>query len=124
MDPKKMANNLATGRIVFGIAFMAAPALTGRVWIGSDAQLAGPRVLTQAIGARDLTMGLGALIAMRRGKPVRGWFEAISLTDALDFACALAAGDRIPPACRVAVLALAGSSAAQAAYAASGVDDS
>ena len=119
-----MARSVAAARIVFGIAFMAAPGLTGRVWIGRDADRPGVRLLTQAIGARDLTMGLGALRAMSSDKPARGWFEAISLTDAFDFACGLLAGDRIPPAARATVLALAGGSAAQAAYAASGVDES
>jgi hypothetical protein len=124
VDAKQMARAVVGGRIVFGAAFIALPGLTGRVWIGRDAQRPAVKVLTQAIGARDLTMGLGALIAMGRGKPARGWFEAISLTDALDFTCGLAAGDRIPAGSRAAVLALAGASAAQSAYAATGVDDS
>jgi hypothetical protein len=118
-----MALNVAGARIAFGIAFMKMPGWTGRVWIGRDADRPAVKLLTQAIGARDLTMGLGALIAMRRGVPARGWLEAISLTDALDFACGLAAGNRIPPSSRAAVLVLAGGSALQAAYAASGVDD-
>jgi hypothetical protein len=123
VDPKRTALNVAGARIAFGIAFMKMPGWTGRVWIGPDADRPAVRLLTRAIGARDFTMGLGALIAMRRGVPARGWLEAISLTDVLDFACALAAGDRIPPASRAAVLALAGGSALQAAYAATGVDD-
>jgi hypothetical protein len=118
-----MAQGVAAGRIVFGLGFMAMPGWTGRVWIGSDASRPAVRLLTQAIGARDLTMGLGALIAMRRGKPARGWMEAISLTDALDFTCGLLAKDVLPPSSRAAVLFLAGASAAQAAYAATGVDD-
>jgi hypothetical protein len=117
-----MAQGVAGARIVFGLAFMAAPGLTGRLWIGPDAQRPGVKLLTQAIGARDLTMGLGALVAMRRRKPARGWMEAISLTDALDFTCGLLAKDVLPPANRATVLVLAGGSAAQAAYAASGVD--
>ena len=117
-----MARSVAGGRIVFGIAFLTMPGWTGRVWIGRDADRPAVKTLTQAIGARDVAMGLGAVIAMSRDGPARGWFEAISLTDALDFACALAAGDRIPPASRAAVLALAGGSALQAAYAATGVD--
>ena len=119
-----MARSVAGGRIVFGIAFMTMPGWTGRVWIGRDADRPAVKLLTQAIGARDLAMGLGGLLAMRRGRPARGWFEAIALTDALDFACALAAGDRIPPTARAGVPALAGGSAAQAAYAANGVDGS
>jgi hypothetical protein len=102
---------------------MTMPGWTGKVWIGPDAERHAVRLLTQAIGARDITMGLGALIAMRRGKPARGWMEAISLTDALDFTCALLAKDVLAPAPRAAVLALAGGSAAQAAYASTGVDD-
>jgi hypothetical protein len=118
-----MARDVAAARIVFGIGFMTMPGWTGRVWIGRDSDRPAVKLLTQAIGARDIAMGLGAIIAMSRDGPARGWFEAISLTDALDFACAVAAGDRIPPSCRAAVLALAGGSALQAAYAASGVDD-
>ena len=118
-----MAQGVAGARIVFGLGFMLMPGLTGRVWIGHDAERPGVKLLTQAIGARDLTMGLGAAIAMSQGKPARGWMEAISLTDVCDFACGLLAGDRIPPTARAAVLVLAGGSAAQAAYAATGVDD-
>ena len=118
-----MARGVAAGRIVFGIGFIAMPGWTGRVWIGRDADRPAVRVLTQAIGARDLFMGVGAVIAMRRGKPARGWFEAISATDLVDFTCGFLAGDRIPPSSRAAVLALAAGSAAQAAYAATGVDD-
>jgi hypothetical protein len=117
-----MAQGVAGARIAFGLAFMTVPGFTGRVWIGSDADRPAVKLLTQAIGARDLTMGLGAAIAMRRGKSAHGWFEAIALTDGLDFACALAARDVIPPTARAAVLVLAGGSAAQATYAATGVD--
>ena len=118
-----MAMSVAGARIGFGIAFMTMPGWTGRIWIGRDADRHAVKILTQAIGARDLTMGLGAVIAMRRGKPARGWFEAISLTDVLDFVCALLAKDVLPPGQRAMVLALAGGSAAQAAYASTGVDD-
>src|SRR5213080_1378838 len=118
-----MASGVAAARIVFGLGFIAMPGWTGRVWIGRDSDRPAVRVLTQAIGARDLLMGVGALIAMRRRKHVRAWMQAISLTDVIDFACALAARNAIPPVSRAAVLALAGGSAAQAAYASTGVAD-
>ena len=118
-----MAQGVAAARIVFGIGFIAMPGWTGRVWIGRDSDRPAVRVLTQAIGARDLLMGVGAMIAMRRGKHARGWMQAIAITDLIDFACGLAARDRIPPSSRAAVLVLAGASAAQAAYAATGVPD-
>ena len=123
VEPKRMAQQVAGARIAFGLAFMTMPGWTGRVWIGRDADRHAVKLLTQAIGARDLTMGLGALIAMRQGKPARGWFEAISLTDALDFTCAVLAKGVLPPAQRGMVMALAGGSAALAAYASTGFVD-
>ena len=123
MDPKDSARAVAIGRIVFGAAFMLAPGLTGRVWIGEEAHRPPVKILTTAIGARDLAMGIGVLMAMGRGKPARGWLEGIALTDALDFTAGLLARDSLPAANRRIVLALASGSAIQAATAAAGVDD-
>src|SRR5918911_635633 len=108
MEPEQMARGVAIGRIVFGVGFVTMPGWTGRVWIGRDADRPRVKLLTQAIGARDLTMGLGALLAISNGGPARGWFEAISLTDVFDFTWCLLAGDRIHPAARGTVLVLAG----------------
>jgi hypothetical protein len=123
VDPKDSARAVAIGRIVFGAAFMLAPGLTGRVWIGEDANRPAVKILTTAIGARDLAAGIGVLMAMGRGKPARGWLEGIALTDALDFTAALLGRERLPTAQRRIVLALAAGSAIQAATAATGVDD-
>lgn len=119
-----MAKSAATGRAAFGLALMALPGPIGRAWVGPDGGRPGATVLAQAVGARDLTVGLGALIAMRRGNPARGWFEAMSMTDALDFVCAFVARDRMPPMARAVTLAVAAGAGAQAAYVATGVDDS
>jgi hypothetical protein len=123
VDPKDSARAVAIGRIVFGVAFMLAPGLTGRVWIGEEATRPPVKILTTAIGARDLAMGIGVLMAMGRGKPARGWLEGIALTDALDFTAALLGRARLPTAQRRIVLALAAGSAIQAGTAATGVDD-
>jgi hypothetical protein len=123
VDPKDSARAVAIGRIVFGAAFMLAPGLTGRVWIGEEAHRAPVKILTTAIGARDVAMGIGVLMAMGRGKPARGWLEGIALTDALDFTAGLLGRERLPTAQRRIVLALAAGSAIQAATAATGVDD-
>ena len=123
MNAKDSARSVAVARIVFGAAFMLAPGLTGRIWIGREANEPPVKTLTTAIGARDLAMGLGVLMAMGRGKPARGWLEGIALTDVHDFVAGLLARDRLPTANRRIVLALAGGSAIQAATAAAGVDD-
>ena len=123
MEPKQLARNMGIARIVFGAAFMLVPGLTGRIWVGRDATRDGPRILTQAIGARDLVMGFGLLGAMGSNRPVRGWVQMTALTDALDFVAGLIAGDRLPRANRITVLALAGGSALQGVVAAQGLDD-
>src|SRR2546423_8495139 len=93
-----MASGVAAARIVFGLGFIAMPGWTGRVWIGRDSDRPAVRVLTQAIGARDLLMGGGAMIAMRRRKHVRGWSQAILATDGIDFTFPVASRDGFPPA--------------------------
>jgi hypothetical protein len=43
------------------------------------------------VGARDLGLGLGLLVALDRGAPVRGWLEASAVVDGIDaVACLLA----------------------------------
>ncbi len=123
MDPKQLARNMGIARVTFGLGFMLLPGLTGRVWIGDEADGDRPKVLTQAIGARDLVMGLGILGAMGSNRPVKGWLQMTALTDALDFLAGLVAGDRLPPWNRRILLALAGGSALQGAIAAAGIDD-
>jgi len=43
------------------------------------------------LGGRDLALGLGVVIALDRGAPVRGWLEASAMADGVDMtACLLA----------------------------------
>ena len=52
------------------------PAWPAAMWIGADAARRPVKVLARAFGARDLAIGLGVVIALDRGTPVRGWIEA------------------------------------------------
>ena len=90
MEPRDMAISQARGRMAFGAAFLVAPGTAARGWIGVDATRPGTRVITRALGARDLALGLGIVIAIDRGAPVRGWLEASALSDAVDFLATLA----------------------------------
>jgi hypothetical protein len=89
-----------------------APGLAGRGWIGNEARRRPVKVLARAFGARDLALGLGVAIALDRGAPVRGWIEAGALSDAIDTAASLLAGNSIPPAIRWPCVALGAGSAA------------
>jgi hypothetical protein len=118
MEPRDAALAHARARIAVGAAFVLFPALAGRMWIGADAARRPVKVLARAFGARDLAIGLGVVIALDRGTPVRGWIEAGALSDAVDTAASLLAGDSIHPAIRWPAIAIgAGSAAAGAALA-------
>ena len=79
MEPREAALLHARARIAVGAAFVIFPGLAGRMWIGSDAARRSVKVLARAFGARDLAIGLGVVIALDRGTPVRGWIEAGAL---------------------------------------------
>jgi hypothetical protein len=112
MEARELALWHARGRQLVGAAFVLAPGLAGRAWIGSDARRRPVKVLARAFGARDLALGLGAVIALDRDAPVRGWIEAGVLSDAIDTAASLLAGSSIPPAIRWPSVALGAGSAA------------
>src|SRR5438445_10862553 len=90
---------LARGRIAVGLFAFAAPGLTARAMSDeSGAQGLAP-VLARMLGIRDIALGLGTVIALDRGKPVRGWLEGSALADTVDcVACVLAREDLSPVA--------------------------
>lgn len=116
MEPRDIAIAQARGRIAVGTAFVLAPGLAGRSWVGRDASRPSAKVLSRAFGVRDLALGLGVVIAIDRGAPVRGWLEGSALSDAVDFCATLLGGDTVPRATRPGVLALGAGSAAVAGW--------
>jgi len=118
-----MAIAQARGRMAFGVAFLLAPGAAAKGWVGEDAKRPAAKVLTRALGARDLAIGLGVVIAMDRGAPVRGWLEASALSDGVDFVATLLGGRSLPTAGRLGVLALAAGSAGLASKLARTVDE-
>ena len=106
-----MAVAQARGRIALGAGLVLAPALAGRAWIGADGGRPGAKLLARGLGARDVGIGLGVVIALDRGAPVRGWLEASALADAVEFVATLGARDEVPAAVLPAILAMAGGSA-------------
>ena len=123
MEARELARLHACGRIAVGAGFVLLPGLAGRMWIGSPATERPVKVLARAFGVRDLALGLGVLIALDRGTPVRGWIEAGLLSDAVDTCASLLAGSSIPPAIRWPCVALGAGSAAAGAYFAPRVGD-
>jgi hypothetical protein len=123
MDARDMARNNGFGRIALGAGLTLAPALAARGWVGSDASSTGAKVLASALGARDVALGLGVVLALKNDGPARGWMEGAALADAVDFAATALAGSGIPRASRWGIMALAGVSAVQCAVIARSIDD-
>jgi hypothetical protein len=107
---REIALSQARGRMAVGAALIVAPGLAARRWIGYQAEHPAVKVLTRALGARDFALGLGAAVALDRGAPARGWFEAAALSDAMDLMATLAARDSIPHGARKVVTMIAGGS--------------
>src|SRR5437764_13394875 len=122
MNPRALATQISTARMGFGVAFMLAPSLTGRMWIGPDASRPGTKLFLRALGARDFALGLGTLLAMRHDRPTRGWLEASGLADFADLVVTIMAGDAVPAASRAVVYAIAAPSAALCGLTAARVD--
>jgi hypothetical protein len=101
MDDSALALTLARARIGIGAAAVLAPRLAARVMGGPDGAASVAPVFARMLGARDIALGLGTVIALDRGKPVRGWLEGSALSDGVDFLACLLAGARVPPAARV-----------------------
>jgi hypothetical protein len=105
---------LAGGRALIGAALVAAPAPLTRAWTGDDRP--STLVVGRGLGVRDLALGAGALVALRRGRDARAWIAAGIAGDVADLGSSLAAGDAIPRHGRLGTAALAGSAAIAGAW--------
>jgi hypothetical protein len=91
MEARDLAVSLAGGRVALGVMSLLGPGLVGRTMTGPEGSTGGMRLLVRMVGARDLGLGLGVLLALDRGAPVRGWLEASAVVDGIDAgACLLA----------------------------------
>ena len=112
MDDATLAMTFARGRIGFGIAALLAPGLATRM-MGRSRKADGIAPLfARMFGARDIALGLGTVIALDRGKPVRGWLEGSALADTADCVACVLARDEMSPNAFGGTLVLAGASAA------------
>jgi hypothetical protein len=107
MKPASTARLVAAGRIGFGIALIASPERFTTAWLGADAGRPGTGVVTRGLGARDLGLGLGGLLAKEAN--LTPWVAAAILADGADLVSTLAAGKALPVGGRVLVGALASS---------------
>lgn len=120
---RNLVRGLALGRVAFGALMLLKPEEATRAWIGRRAaSYSGTQTAVRAFGARDLSLGAGALAALMAGQDARDWVAAGAFADMADFAATATAQD-IPLGGRVLVLGMAGAAmAVSAAYLVSGSD--
>lgn len=106
MEARDIATAIARGRIVLGALAIAAPGFVARAMFGPGGSRPGTRALARMLGGRDIALGLGVVIALDRGAPVRGWLEASALADGVDLGSCLVAKDDIPKATLANLLVL------------------
>jgi hypothetical protein len=111
MQPRDAATALARGRIAIGAAALAAPGLAGRVMFGRDGSGPAVKAFARMIGGRDLVLGLGVVIALDRGAPVRGWLEAGAVADTVDLVTSVLARDEMERSAYRNTVVLAGGAA-------------
>lgn len=109
---------IAAGRVLIGSALLVAPQKAAKGWLGDTADDPATQAAVRAIGARDVALGLGVFLAIRRGKSPRGWVEAGIVADATDAIATLIAWEHLPKMGRLATVAMAGGAAVTSTVAA------
>ena len=100
MDEEELARLYGVTRLAIGTLTVLAPSFVSKFWLGEGALDSPARVGMRGLGGREAAIGLGTLVALERGKPVRGWLEAGALADAAD-AFGVVAQRKSLPALRV-----------------------
>lgn len=115
------ARSIALARVAIGVGATIAPGLVGRLQFDSSAPET--RIVVRMLGARDLALGVGALLAARHGSPgLRGWVEAGGFADGADAAAFLRAQPGDARRRRLTAM-VAASSAVVSAWAARNLED-
>lgn len=120
---KPLAYSLAVSRAAFGIGYLAAPQRVSEAWVGRAGRLPQTTLLSRSLGARDLALGGGGLVALTTGGDARTWFAAQAVSDTADLLATFAARRHIPSSGFRLGAAMAGGSAVIAAAVALGLRD-
>ncbi|MFL5264788.1 MAG: hypothetical protein ACJ79L_20490 [Anaeromyxobacteraceae bacterium] len=123
MPPARiLATSVLALRVAYGAALIAAPARLTRRWLGSAVEGDPTRVALRGLGAREVLLHAGGLVATLRGDAVRPWLAASVAGDVSDIAATAAGRRGLPGGAAPATLAVAGASALLSVAVAAAVD--
>jgi hypothetical protein len=123
MDERDTARLLGFARLALGAAMFLAPRKVTRMWTGSDETEFPVDLVARGMGARDIALGVGTLIALESGANPRGWLEGGALSDAADAIGTLAAWRDLPGLRRLLLLGSEVGAALLGAQLAAALDD-
>jgi hypothetical protein len=102
----------ALGRVGFGVAALAAPALSGTALAGRGAAEPEAQAFLRGMGGREVGLGLGILAMLRTNGPVWPLLVGGVLADSGDLVGMAGMWEQLPPVKRLLGVAAAGGAAA------------
>ncbi|HEX5619008.1 MAG TPA: hypothetical protein VFX51_11335 [Solirubrobacteraceae bacterium] len=93
------------------MGLLAAPQRVAKGWLAADAERPPTQVAVRGLGARDVALAAGVVVAARERAALRPWLVGCLVCDLADIASTLAAGSALPARARWGTVALAGSAA-------------
>jgi len=100
-----------TLRIAYGAGLMLTPDSLTKRWLGEGGRQPAAHVALRGLGAREVVLHAGGLLAALRGKPIRPWIAASLAGDVVDILATTASREGLPEKAAPATLAVAGASA-------------
>lgn len=95
IEDRDLVRYLSMARVSIGAVTALMPRRAIRVWLGEPAT-PGLRHAARSLGARDVALGIGTLVALENGGDVSRWLEAQAMSDAADAAATLANFKQMP----------------------------
>ena len=103
---------IAAGRLAFGAGLIARPAKIASGWLGPEADSPPVAIALRGLGARDIALSAGALLALGDEDRLAHWVGAAMACDLADVGATLAApAGALPGNARWGTVALGGGTA-------------
>ncbi len=123
LDDADLARMLSSARLMIGLAMIVAPGRIMTAWMGEEDVSPGMKHAARSMGARDIALGLGTLVALDKGRSVSRWLEAQALSDGADCLGTLIAFKHMPRFKRWAFLLMEGGAALLGLHLAEALED-
>ena len=111
MSPRRGAQLLAASRVALGVAVLAAPEQVTERWLGEHAANPVVRYLARSLGARDLALGILALMTVEDPELGPRTQALCAVADSVDALATVAARSELPLLGVIGTVAVAGAAA-------------